>query len=93
MIVGFKSKRLERFFFSGYVKALRFANKDRVVDVLERLERAESLRHFARPRDRLHKLKGEFDGFYSVRISKNYRIIFRWVDGEGAHDVDLLDYH
>ena len=92
-MVGFKSKRLERFFFSGYVKARRFANKDRVVDVLERLERAESLRHFARPRDRLHKLKGEFDGFYSVRISKNYRIIFRWVDGEGPHDVDLLDCH
>jgi len=93
VIVGFKSKRLERFFFSGYVKALRFANKDRVVDVLERLERAESLRHFARPRDRLHKLKGEFDECYSVRISKNYRIIFRWVDGEGPHDLDLLDCH
>ena len=51
MIVSFRSKRLERFFFSGYVKALRFANKDRVVDVLERLEQSENLKQLSRPKD------------------------------------------
>ena len=41
---------------------------------------------------RLHPLKGAYRGFWSVRVSKNWRIIFRFVKGE-AVDIDLLDYH
>jgi toxin HigB-1 len=40
----------------------------------------------------LHRLTGELKAFWSVKVDKNFRIIFRFV-GEDAHDVDYLDYH
>ena len=41
---------------------------------------------------RLHPLKGERAGQWSVRVSGNWRVVFRFVDSE-AVDVDLIDYH
>lgn len=41
---------------------------------------------------RLHPLKGDLAGFWSVSVSGNWRIIFRFEDGK-AYDVDLVDYH
>ena len=40
----------------------------------------------------LHKLSGDLKEFWSVKVDKNYRIIFRFI-GEDAADVDYLDYH
>jgi proteic killer suppression protein len=40
----------------------------------------------------LHPLKGDLKNFWSVTVRANWRIIFRFEDGE-VHDVDLLDYH
>ncbi len=44
------------------------------------------------PGFRLHPLKGDRTGYWSVRVSHNWRVVFRF---EGAHatDVDLVDYH
>lgn len=41
---------------------------------------------------RLHMLKGTLEGFWSVTVTGNWRIIFRLERGD-AHDVDLVDYH
>jgi len=41
---------------------------------------------------KVHKLSGELKDCWSIWVSGNYRIIFRW-DGQNAHDVDYLDYH
>ena len=41
---------------------------------------------------RLHQLGGDLAGFWSVRITGNWRIVFRFENGE-AIDVDLVDYH
>ena len=41
---------------------------------------------------RLHPLKGDLSGFWSVTVQANWRIIFRVEDGD-ATDVDYLDYH
>jgi plasmid maintenance system killer protein len=41
---------------------------------------------------RLEKMKGHLKAFYSIRINDQWRVIFRWVDGE-AHDVRIVDYH
>jgi proteic killer suppression protein len=41
---------------------------------------------------RLHALKGNFEGFWSVTITGNWRLIFRFEDGD-AFDLDLIDYH
>jgi toxin HigB-1 len=40
----------------------------------------------------LHPLRGDLAGFWSVRVSGNWRVIFRFEDGH-AVDVDLVDYH
>nr|WP_237214936.1 type II toxin-antitoxin system RelE/ParE family toxin [Salinivirga cyanobacteriivorans] len=44
------------------------------------------------PSNRLEKLKGSTNDFYSIRINDQWRIVFRW-DSNRAHDVDILDYH
>ena len=46
----------------------------------------------ALPRYRLHPLAGEFSGFYSVRVGRLERVIFRFEDGN-AYNVKLIDYH
>ena len=44
------------------------------------------------PGYRLHPLRGNMNGYGSVTVSRNYRIVFRFREGE-ATDVDLIDYH
>ncbi len=44
------------------------------------------------PGYRLHPLKGNLKGFWSIAVSGNWRIVFRFDDGD-AYDVDLVDYH
>ena len=57
------------------------------------LNAIESPAEFAMfPGLRAHALKGDLGGFWSVTITGNRRIIFRFEEG-GAFDVDLLDYH
>jgi proteic killer suppression protein len=43
------------------------------------------------PGMRLHPLKGDLEGHWSISVSGNWRIVFRFADGE-ASDVDLVDY-
>jgi toxin HigB-1 len=44
------------------------------------------------PGFRLHSLKGDFEGFWAVTVRANWRVIFRFADGD-VHDVDYVDYH
>lgn len=44
------------------------------------------------PGNRLEKLSGNLDGYFSVRINDQWRIVFRFEDG-GAEDVGIQDYH
>ena len=44
------------------------------------------------PGNQLETLKGDRAGQYSIRVSDQYRICFRWENGD-AHDVELTDYH
>lgn len=40
----------------------------------------------------IHKLSGDLKAFWSIKVNKNYRIIFR-IDGQHAYDLDYIDYH
>ena len=40
----------------------------------------------------LHRLKGSLEDFWSVKVDKNYRIIFKF-ENENTQDVDYIDYH
>lgn len=44
------------------------------------------------PANRLEKLKGHRAGQWSIRVNDQWRLCFRWRDGD-AHDVELVDYH
>ncbi len=44
------------------------------------------------PGNRLEAGRGSYKGFYSIRINDQWRIIFRWENGN-AHQVSILDYH
>lgn len=44
------------------------------------------------PANRLEALKGQRKGQHSIRINMQWRICFRWIDGD-AHDVHIVDYH
>ena len=44
------------------------------------------------PGNRLEGLSGDREGFYSIRINDQWRICFKWLDGD-AYDVEIVDYH
>jgi len=56
------------------------------------LNAANSLKDLLLPGLRLEKLIGDRAGQYSIRVNDQFRICFRWRDGE-AHDVEITDYH
>jgi proteic killer suppression protein len=57
------------------------------------LNRAESLQDLrVPPANRLEALKGERKGQHSIRINDQWRICFRWQQGD-AYDVEIVDYH
>jgi len=60
---------------------------------LVQIDSAEEVRDLAAPpANRLKALKGDRAGQYSVRINDQYRICFRWKQGD-AFDVEIVDYH
>lgn len=64
----------------------------RIEDILGRLDTAATVAALDLPGYRLHMLKGDLKGFWSISVSGNWRIIFRFTDGD-VFDVNLVDYH
>ena len=65
---------------------------DKVERILARLDQALVIDDMNLPGYRLHELKGDLKGFWSVSVSGNWRIIFRFESGK-ARDVEMIDYH
>jgi proteic killer suppression protein len=92
MIRRFRHRGLRRLYEDDDRRGVNAEHIDKITRVLAFLTRA------ARPEDmnlssfRLHPLKGELAGYWSVTIRANWRIIFRFEDGD-VTDVDFLDYH
>ena len=68
------------------------ALRDRLENVLAVLDAATTATDLDLPGYRLHALKGDLKGLWSVTVSGNWRITFRVEDGN-VFDVDLTDYH
>ena len=92
MIRSFRHKGLALLFAKGKTFGVRADHAQRLRIVLARLHAATSARDMDLPGLRLHPLKGQRAGFFSVSISGNWRVVFRF-DGTDAIDVDYLDYH
>jgi len=60
--------------------------------MLAQLDVASSPEAMRLPRYRLHALKGHRKGYWSITVRANWRMIFRFEDGD-VHDVELIDYH
>ena len=56
------------------------------------LAAASVIEDLAVPAFRLHPLKGQLDGFWAISVGANWRVIFRFEDGD-AYEVDYVDYH
>ncbi len=72
----------------------QFANIERpALRKLEMIKAAKVLDDLrVPPGNRLEALKGDRSGQFSIRINDQFRICFRWEDGD-AHDVEICDYH
>ncbi len=92
MILGFRHRGLRRFFESGDRRRLPADYVARIEGILALLDNVERPGEMDRPGYRLHPLSGNLAGFWSVAVSGNWRIIFRFDEGD-VTDVDLVDYH
>ena len=92
MIRNIKHKGLERFFTRGTKSGIRPEHEKRLRIILARLHAAREPKDMNLPGLRLHKLAGEYEGYWSVTVNANWRLIFRFEDGE-FYDLDYLDYH
>lgn len=92
MIKDFRSAETRDLFNGKRVR--RWINIETVamrkLAMLNRAARLDDLR--IPPANRLEALKGERAGQHSIRINDQFRLCFRWRDGD-AHDVEIVDYH
>lgn len=92
MIRGFKHRGLKRLYEHGDRSGIRPDLLEIVERILTVLDAAATPQALDLPRYRLHPLKGELKGFWSVTVRANWRIVFRFA-GRDAVDVELIDYH
>ena len=93
MIKSFRDKETERLFqrhFSRRFHAKLHQIAWRKLALLDSAERLDDL--LVPPGNRLEKLSGKREGQYSIRINNQWRICFRWQEGD-AYDVEITDYH
>lgn len=92
MIKSFKHKGLEQFFTKNIKKSLDARDLAKITRILDRLDTAVVVKDMDLPGWRLHELKGDRKGEWSVTVRANWRITFKFENGE-AFDVNLEDYH
>lgn len=92
MIKSFAHKGLGRLFRSGESSGIQAIHAPRLRLILAQLDKAKTIADLDIPILRLHRLKGERKGRWSVTVQANWRVTFRFSGGE-AEAVDYEDYH
>jgi proteic killer suppression protein len=92
MIESFRHKGLRQLFDDDNPKGLSAEHVRKIKQILALLDAAKNMADLDYPTFRLHPLKGDLKGFWSMTVRANWRIIFHFDDGK-ATDVDLVDYH
>ena len=92
MIQSFADDETEAVFLTGTSR--RWAAIARVAARrLQAVDFASAIEDLLKPPgNRLEKLKGDREDWWSIRINNQYRVCFRW-DGQDAWDVEIVDYH
>jgi len=94
MIKSIKHKGLQLLWENGDTSKLpadQIGRIERMLDVIDSVQQVPE--DFGAYQNwNIHKLSGELKDYWSVKVNKNYRIIFRF-DGQYAYDLDYIDYH
>ncbi len=92
MIETFSHKGLEDFFYDEVKKGIQPKHAQKISDILDLLDAAAAVEDVNFPGSCLHPLKGTRKGEWAVKVSGNWRITFKFSNGN-AHDVNYEDYH
>ncbi len=92
MVRSIRHKGLKRLYEDDDPRGVIAEHTPKLRDILARLEAAGSTADMNLPGFQLHPLKGNLKGFWAVTVRANWRVIFRFVEGD-AEDVDYVDYH
>lgn len=93
MIRSFRNKETERIWDGQRSRGLPGDIQDRALRKLRQIDASRSLEDLRNPPgNRLEALKTDRAGQWSIRINEQWRICFRWFEGD-AHDVEIADYH
>jgi toxin HigB-1 len=95
MIISFIHKGLELFFTKGNTKGIKQDHVKRLKLRLLFLDSVEKIEDFEQfPNFKLHKLSGNFKNHYSIWVSGNWRLDFKWNEEDKNIEVlDYVDYH
>ena len=92
MIRSIRHKGLRRLYEHDDARGVMAGHAEKLRDILARLDAAGTVEDLDLPGFRLHPLKGELKGYWAVTVRANWRIVFRFAEGE-ILDVDYVDYH
>ena len=92
MIASFRHRGLKALYEGRTARRVAPEHVDKLRDILAVLDISSGPAGMDLPGFRLHALKGRLKGHYAVSVSGNWRVTFRFDDGEAA-DVDYADYH
>jgi proteic killer suppression protein len=92
VILSYKHNGLARFALKGDPKGIATNHRNKIKKVLSRLAAIRFPHQMDIPGYNFHSLKGNYEEYYSIKISGNWRVIFR-MKGEHVYDVDYIDYH
>ena len=92
MIKSFRHRGLKALYEGRTAGRIAPEHVEKLLDILAVLEQSHSPSGVDLPGFRLHQLKGPMKGHYAVSVSANWRVTFRFEDGDVVH-VDYLDYH
>jgi len=93
LIVSFRCGETERIWQRQFSRKFPGNIQQKALQKLQLLDAAVRLENLRiPPGNRLEALKGDRRGQHSIRINRQWRICFQWIDGN-AHKVDIVDYH
>ena len=92
MIESFKHRGLKRLYERGDQSRIPAEFVEKLENILFALDNVLEIGALDMPGFHLHQLRGNLNGYWSITIRANWRVIFRFTNGM-AHDIDMVDYH
>lgn len=92
MIIGFRHKGLEAFYKTGTTRGVQAAHTAKLRRILALLDVAAGPDDLNIPSFKLHPLKGDLKGYWSLWVNGNWRVTFRFI-GVDVEPVNYVDYH